>query len=175
MRPVFENCCSMKKVAVGDTWRRAVRVCLWCALFLVVIGASSVPIRGQGQDSTAKQLSDIQRQLRELQEAVNVLLGKVGPQRSQASVQVPVRFKHAEHGPALGDANAPVTLIEFADLECPYCRQFYSTTFPEIKRAYIDTGKVRFISRDLPLAELHSTALQAARASRCAALQGKFW
>ncbi|HTV55815.1 MAG TPA: DsbA family protein [Terriglobia bacterium] len=75
---------------------------------------------------------------------------------------------------ALGNANAPVTVVEFTDLQCPFCRRFHTTTFARLKKDYIDTGKVRFIARDLPL-PMHSYALQAAEAARCAGDQGKFW
>ncbi|MGH9327975.1 MAG: DsbA family protein [Terriglobia bacterium] len=75
---------------------------------------------------------------------------------------------------ALGQEGAPVTMIEFADLQCPFCRRFQDTTFAEIKKDYIDTGKLRFIARDLPL-PMHPYALGAAQAERCAGDQGKFW
>lgn len=74
----------------------------------------------------------------------------------------------------LGNATAPVTLVEFTDYQCPYCKKFHENTFPQIKENFIDTGKLRFISRDLPLS-FHSNALKAARAVRCAGDQNKFW
>lgn len=52
---------------------------------------------------------------------------------------------------ALGRPDAPVTIIKYASLTCPYCRKFQQDTFPELKRAYIDTGKVRFILREFPI------------------------
>ena len=52
---------------------------------------------------------------------------------------------------ALGRADAPVTIIKYASMTCPYCRQFQLETFPELKRTYIDTGKVRFILREFPI------------------------
>lgn len=78
-------------------------------------------------------------------------------------------------GPFLGRADAPLTMVEFTDLQCPFCRQFHVTTFEQIKKEYIDTGKLRYYSRDFPLENIHPMATTAARASRCAALQGKFW
>ena len=74
----------------------------------------------------------------------------------------------------LGRADAPVTIIEFTDLQCPYCARFATRTFPELRRNYVDTGKVRFTSRDLPL-PFHAFALPAAVAARCAGEQGRFW
>jgi protein-disulfide isomerase len=74
----------------------------------------------------------------------------------------------------LGREDAPVSIIEFTDLQCPYCARFALTTFPRLKQAYLDTGKVRYASRDLPLS-MHPHAVPAAVAARCAGEQGKFW
>jgi len=74
----------------------------------------------------------------------------------------------------LGRPDAPVTLVEFTDYECPFCRQFHVSTFEELKKNHIDTGKLRYVSRDFPL-DMHRSALPAARAARCAGEQGKFW
>jgi protein-disulfide isomerase len=76
--------------------------------------------------------------------------------------------------PMLGRPDAPLTLVEFTDLECPYCRAFHVGTFEQLKRDYIDTGKLRFFSRDFPL-DFHRNARPAALAVRCAGEQGKFW
>jgi protein-disulfide isomerase len=74
----------------------------------------------------------------------------------------------------VGRADAPVTIIEFSDLQCPYCARHALNTFPQIKRNYIDTGKVRYAARDFPLT-MHPFAMPAAVATRCAGEQGKFW
>jgi len=76
--------------------------------------------------------------------------------------------------PSLGRETAPVVLVEFTDFECPYCKKFHDTTFPELKRKYIDTGYVRYVSRDLPL-PIHQHALKAAQAARCAGEQNNYW
>jgi protein-disulfide isomerase len=75
---------------------------------------------------------------------------------------------------ALGREDAPVTMVEFTDYQCPFCRKFEGDTFAQLKKEYIDTGKVRFVSRDLPL-DFHPNAPAAAMAARCAGDQGKFW
>ena len=75
----------------------------------------------------------------------------------------------------LGKSDAPLTMVEFTDYQCPFCGRFEATTFPEIKKNYIDTGKMRLIVRDLPLEGLHPFALKAAQAVHCAGDQGKFW
>lgn len=76
----------------------------------------------------------------------------------------------------LGSKDAPLTIVEYTDYQCPFCQRFHVTSFNEIKKAYIDTGKVRFYSRDLPL-DFHPNAMRAAMAGRCALEQGQpqFW
>jgi protein-disulfide isomerase len=75
---------------------------------------------------------------------------------------------------ALGRPDAPLTVVEFTDYQCPYCRRFQAETWPRLKHDWIDTGKLRFIVRDLPL-EIHSAARPAAEAAHCAGEQGRFW
>jgi protein-disulfide isomerase len=63
----------------------------------------------------------------------------------------------------MGDANAPVTIVEYASMTCPHCAHFQETTFPELKKRYIDTGKVRYIFREFPLDNLAAAAFMLAR------------
>ncbi len=91
-----------------------------------------------------------------------------GPVADAPGATPPAQFN------VIGRDDAPVTIIEFTDLQCPYCARYASQTFPRLKREYVDTGKLRYTSRDLPL-PFHSFALPAAVASRCAGEQGRFW
>ena len=77
--------------------------------------------------------------------------------------------------PTLGRADAPVTIIEFSDFECPFCQRYSKNTLPEIKREYIDSGKVRYVFLDFPLEQMHTKARKAGEAAHCAGEQGKFW
>ena len=65
-----------------------------------------------------------------------------------------------------GDADAPVTIVEFSDFQCPYCHSFYEETMPSLVKDYIDTGKVKLIFRDFPLSG-HPQANLAAQAAEC--------
>lgn len=76
--------------------------------------------------------------------------------------------------PPLGDTNAPVTIVEFSDFQCPFCERFFTDAYPQIKKDYIDTGKAVLYFRHLPL-DFHQAARPAALASECANEQGKFW
>ena len=73
-----------------------------------------------------------------------------------------------------GEATAPVAIIEYADIECPFCRHFERDIYPRVFDDYIKTGRVRLYYRDMPL-PFHEHAIPAARAARCAGAQGKFW
>jgi protein-disulfide isomerase len=64
---------------------------------------------------------------------------------------------------AMGDEKAPVTIIEYASMTCPHCAHFQEATFPELKKRYIDTGKVRYIFREFPLDSLAAAAFMLAR------------
>lgn len=67
-----------------------------------------------------------------------------------------------------------MTLVEFTDYQCPFCNRFFTNTFSELKQNFIDTGKLRFVLKDLPLA-FHKNARPAAQAAHCAGEQDKYW
>ena len=73
-----------------------------------------------------------------------------------------------------GDKNAPVTIFEFSDFQCPYCGRYFSQAYGLIKAKYIDTGKVRYVFKDFPLS-FHEKAIDAAKAANAAGDQGKYW
>jgi protein-disulfide isomerase len=77
--------------------------------------------------------------------------------------------------PVQGDPDAPLTLIEFTDYECGYCARYHREAYPQIVAAYVATGRVRYVTLDLPLESLHPLSFRAARATHCAEEQGKFW
>lgn len=76
--------------------------------------------------------------------------------------------------PFLGDPKAPLVMLEFSDFQCPFCLDYFRSTFPRIKADYIDTGKLKYIYKDFPL-PIHTKAVPAALAARCAGKQGKFY
>jgi len=76
---------------------------------------------------------------------------------------------------SLGRNDAPLTLVEFSDFQCPYCSRHVRDTFDKIRDAYIDTGKLRYVFRHFPIQSLHPEAWAGARAAECAGRQGKFW
>ncbi|MAF50853.1 MAG: disulfide bond formation protein DsbA [Nanoarchaeota archaeon] len=77
--------------------------------------------------------------------------------------------------PFLGDEDAPLTIIEFSDFQCPFCKRARDDAIAQIEEQYVKTGKVKLVYRDFPLTSIHPLAQKAAEASECADDQGKFW
>lgn len=74
-----------------------------------------------------------------------------------------------------GSTHAKIVILEFSDFQCPFCRQHATTTSPQVQRQLVDTGKVRYAFRNLPIESIHPNAFKAAEAAQCAAEQGHFW
>ncbi len=75
---------------------------------------------------------------------------------------------------SIGDPDAPITIIEYTDFQCPYCSRHYQQTYPQILDQYVNTGIVQYVFKDFPLTQLHPQAIAAAEATRCALDQGAF-
>ena len=96
-----------------------------------------------------------------------VLMGLVAAVAVQAGDPLESRSK--------GRPNAPVTVYEMADFQCPACRQFAVTVLPTLERESVETGKVRWVFIHLPLTSIHPNAVPAAEIAECAGRQGRFW
>src|SRR5471032_2159020 len=151
-------------------------------LVLAVIAAllcAAAP--ASAQQSLSQQNDQILQELKAIRQLLEKLAGPLGQPGSPTPTQAaaPPADDHVRlatvTGMVLGKPDAPLTMVEFTDLQCPFCRQFHVTAYEQIKKDYIDTGKLRYISRDFPLDTIHPYAISAARASRCAAEQGRFW
>ena len=79
------------------------------------------------------------------------------------------------NNPFKGQKNAPLTLIEFTDYQCPFCSRHVRETYPQIEKDYIATGKLKYVMLDMPLESIHKFAFKAAEAANCAGEQGKYW
>jgi protein-disulfide isomerase len=143
---------------------------------MLVAIAATAPLTRAEEPMTRTQadtIIDELRQIRKLLERLPAALvaGVAAPVRPDERIKVSVGTL-----PALGRSDAPVTIVEFTDYQCPFCQRFHMTAFEEMKRNYVDAGKVRYVSRDFPL-PMHPNAMSAAQAARCAGEQGKdkFW
>src|SRR5574341_831040 len=104
-----------------------------------------------------------------------VMIPALGAVDSKAATEAEALLEALERGPgpSRGSPNAPVTIVEFSDFQCSFCRKFWRETLPRIQEKYIQTGKVRFVYRHLAI--LGPPSVQAAIAAECAHEQGKFW
>ena len=78
-------------------------------------------------------------------------------------------------GVTKGDPNAPITIVEFADYQCPGCGSFALQVKPQVDLMFVESGKAKFVYYDFPLISIHAHSFLAARPARCAGDQGKFW
>lgn len=98
--------------------------------------------------------------------------GSIADAPAEPGVRV-VANVSADDDPYWGAKDARVTVVEFADFQCPFCQRHAETTLPRLKDTYGD--RVRYVFRDFPITNLHPNAFQAAEAAQCALAQGKFW
>ena len=115
----------------------------------------------------------------DLDNAISKLESKIesvqqAPSQAPSQPLQPVKIS-LDDDPIRGDPNAPITIVEFSDFQCPFCARFHTQTLPAILEEYIDAGKVNLVYRDFPLESIHPNALPAAVAAECANEQGKYW
>lgn len=99
---------------------------------------------------------------------------QTGQSQPAAQQQTVKRYDVPEdEDPSIGPANAAITIIEFSDYECPFCRKWFSEVYVRLLRDY--PTQVRLVFRDFPLASIHPNATPAAEAANCAGDQGAYW
>lgn len=155
---------------------KAVRRALAAVIAILVVAPASA------QQSLQQQNEQILNELKAIRQLLERLAGPIGPGGvalpAPALPTAPVNDNvtlPSVTGFMIGKPDAPLTMIEYADLQCPFCRQYHITSYEQIKKEWIDTGKLRYVVRDLPIESIHPQAMPAARATRCAAEQGKLW
>jgi protein-disulfide isomerase len=144
------------------------------ALFAVLAASAwlaGCTVTGGPTGMTREQADAILAELREIRRvlAEQPRARAAEPAREQKAVRV-----RADGGASLGAPAAVVTLVEYTDYQCPFCKRYHDRTFAELKKNYVDTGRIRYVVRDLPLS-FHAMAEPAAIAARCAGEQGRFW
>jgi protein-disulfide isomerase len=125
---------------------------------------SEIDALKQGQQEIKKQLQDIQK----------LLQARSAPARPSGP-DVKGKVFDLGDNPVKGGENAEIVLVEFTDYQCPFCSRHVNQTHPQIASEYIDSGKIKFATLDLPLERIHPLAMKAAEATHCAEEQGKFW
>ncbi len=147
------------------------------SIWMIVLALVGTPLvwPGEGQAGVEEELGELRKELaeikKELAEIKKLVSGAFKPQIApKATAMVSISGK-----PSLGRQEAPVTLVEFSDYQCPFCRHHFLTVFPILKKEYIETGKLRYVFRDFPLDSIHPQAQKAHEAARCAGEQSKYW
>jgi len=145
---------------------------LVAALFTLAV---ALPGGAGAQGISSDDAKEILKELREIRRLLERMQAPPAGAPRAAAPQPDARVKVAVGGAfVLGRPDAPLTMVEFTDYECPFCRQFHVATFEALKKNYIDTRKMRYVSRDFPL-DFHRNAMPAAQAARCAGEHGQFW
>jgi len=133
-------------------------------------GASLARAQGITQDQ-AQQILD---ELKAIRKTLETRPAAPAQPAAPAPVDDKVSMVFPPGGFSVGKENAPLVLVEYTDYQCPFCQRYHNDSFAQIKTNFVDTGKVRYVSRDFPL-PFHENARRGATAARCAAEQGKFW
>ncbi len=123
---------------------------------------------------TSRQIAQLRKDVADLEDAHRELARQIVEGRSTEAGAVGAVLDLAG-APALGPADAVVTLVEFSDYECPFCIRHFHQTMPQIQAHYIDTGKIRYVFRDFPIDQNHPQAIRAHEAAHCALEQRRFW
>jgi protein-disulfide isomerase len=149
-------------------------------LLLLCFGLSQVgyeQAQGEAKDQPQGDLAALRTDVRALQAEQQQIIARLDELKQilQGNGQPPPVSSLSVRGEMFrGDSGARVAIIEYADFECPYCSEYERKTFPQLLTDYIETGKVKYFYRDLPLPG-HARAMPAAHAARCAGEQGKYW
>jgi protein-disulfide isomerase len=153
----------------------ALAACLLCGApgaAAVTTAAAQPPASVQARE-LANLKDDVQLLKTQQQQILDELKKLLKTNNGPPPIKVPETMSVAGE-PFRGESGASLAIIEYADFECPFCRRFEHDTYPQLRAAYIETGKVKYFYRDMPL-PFHEHSMPAARAARCAAEQGKLW
>lgn len=123
-----------------------------------------------------KELDSVRAEVRDLREQLNAADDEEddGEQNDTAVRNANTVRINVNGYPVLGNPKASLVMVEFTDFQCPYCARYHANTFPTLKRAYIDSQRMRYVSVDFPL-DFHSLAFKAAEAAHCGDEQGQYW
>jgi protein-disulfide isomerase len=147
---------------------------LWSLALAACVALSAHAAQPTGHD-IAKLQEDVARLATQQQQILDSLeeLKKIARGPGQPALKPPPTMTVAGE-PFKGEPAARLAIIEYTDLQCPFCRRFEHEVYPRIRDSYVNTGKLKYFHRDMPL-PFHEGAMSAARAIHCAAEQGKFW
>ena len=136
---------------------------------ILLVGVAAFFAGSYTSNLTSNQISeeDLEEAIAKLE--LEILQNQLSTEQPKLTVKISV-----DNDPIIGNPDAPITIIEFSDFQCPFCARFYTQTLPLIHEEYIEPGKVKLVFRDFPIQSIHPNALPASVASECANEQGKF-
>jgi protein-disulfide isomerase len=141
---------------------------------IIALAVGTIALNAWILSEVSKVKTAVKQQDEKLTKLEKAMAARPAPARP-AQPQQPQNVKVSiDDDPIKGDMNAPVTIVEFSDYECPFCKRNHEQVFSQIDKDYISQGKVRYVFRDYPLA-FHKKAVPAAIAANCAGDQGKYW
>lgn len=147
---------TLPRVPMPKTWTPVLMVLLLVASFLIGMLYTKVQyLEGNGAAAPSRPTA--------------------GTQQAGAQVTPGAKVANVAQGPysALGNPNAKVKVVEYADFQCPFCEQWFTNVWPQLKKDYVDTGKIAFYFDNYPF--LGQESNWASEAAYCANDQGKFW
>jgi len=136
---------------------------------IIVVGVAAFFAGSYTSNLNSNQISeeDLEAVIAKLE--LKILQNQLPTDQSKLTMTISV-----DNDPIIGNPDAPITIIEFSDFQCPFCARFYTQTLPLIHEEYIEPGKVKLVFRDFPIQSIHPNAVPAAVASECANEQDKF-
>ncbi len=136
---------------------------------IILVGVAAFFAGSYTSNFNSEQISeeDLDKALAKLE--LKLLQNKLPTQQPSDPVKISL-----DDDPMFGNPDAPITIVEFSDFQCPFCARFHTQTLPSLFEEYIDQGKVKLVFRDFPIQSIHPNALPASVAANCANDQGKF-
>ncbi|MBT8252218.1 MAG: DsbA family protein [Nitrosopumilus sp.] len=136
---------------------------------IVIVGIAAFFAGSYASEFNSNQITE-----KDLDDAIAKLELKILQNQLPTKQPTPIVKISADNDPIIGNPDAPITIIEFSDFQCPFCARFHIQTLPLILEEYIEQGKVKLVFRDFPIQSIHPNALPASVAAECANEQGKF-
>ena len=141
---------------------------------LIIVTIIAVGVAAFFAGTYTSNLNSDQISEKELKDEIAKLELKILQKQLPVKQQSPPIKISEDSDPVIGDTDAPITIIEFSDFQCPFCARFHVQTLPTIMDEYIDKGTVKLVFRDFPIQSIHPNAVPASVAAECANEQGKF-
>jgi protein-disulfide isomerase len=146
-----------------------------CALLVVSVAPVELDAQAASQSQMEADIQELKKGQEEIKKELAEIKKLVTPPPPPNPAEKLETAVAVGSLPTRGNKSAPVTMIEFSDYQCPFCKRHLQQTVPTLVKDYVDSGKVRYAFRDFPLEQIHPLAIKAAEAARCAGEQGKYW